>query len=107
MDDSEFDALSAASRDLHGHQSVLPVAVWILRQGSEVVGVSEVSRGVSGRLDRPRIIEALKRLELIGAMRELPRLGPRNAPRMFERKAESPYWDFADAYSESRASVGH
>lgn len=106
MDDNEFDALSAASRDLHAAQSVLPVAVWIMRSGSEVFAVSEISRGLGGRLDRPRILEALKRLEGIGAMRELPRIGPANLPRKFDRVKASTYWSFADSYSRERSPVG-
>jgi hypothetical protein len=105
IDDQEFVALTAASRDLHGHMSVLPVAVLILREGTSVVGASEALRGLGGRLDRPRIIEALKRLEAIGAMRELPRLGPRNSPRAFERLPDSPYWAFAAAFAEDRVTV--
>jgi hypothetical protein len=106
FDDQEFTALTAASRDLHGHMCVLPVAVWIARDGEPVVTVSEALRGLAGRVDRPRIMEALKRLEAIGALSELPRIGPANAPRQFERIKESAYWDFADSYSEERTSVG-
>ena len=106
IDDQEFTALTAASRDLHGHMSVLPVAVWIVREGEPVVTVSEVLRGLSGRVDRPRIMEALKRLEAIGALRELPRVGPSNSARQFERIADSPYWDLAVTYAKVRASVG-
>lgn len=106
IDDQEFATLTTASRDLHGHMSVLPVAVWIVREGEPVITVSEVLRGLSGRVDRPRIVEALKRLEAIEAMRELPRIGPANAARQFERIADSPYWAFAITYSRDRASVG-
>lgn len=106
IDDQEFATLTAASRDLHGHMSVLPVAVWIAREGEPVVTVSEVLRGLSGRVDRPRIIEALKRLEAIEALRELPRIGPANAARQFERLSDSPYWVFAVTYAKSRVSVG-
>jgi hypothetical protein len=106
MDDNEFDALSAASRDLHAGQSVLPVAVWILRDGGEVFSATEISRGLAGRLDRPRIFEALKRLGAIGATRELPRVGAGNSAREFERIENSTYWSFADSYSKERVSVG-
>jgi hypothetical protein len=69
---------------------VLPVAEWILRSGADAVGPSEAMVGLGGRADRPRIIEALVRLEKIGALRELPRTG-RRAPRIFER-VKNPYW---------------
>jgi hypothetical protein len=106
IDDQEFAALTAASRALHGHMSVLPVAVWIAREGEPVVTVSEVLRGLAGRVDRPRIMEALKRLEAIGALRELPRIGAPNAARQFERISGSPYWGFAVTYAEDRTPVG-
>lgn len=75
---------------------VLPVAEWILRSGTEATGVSEAMDGLAVR-DRSRVIEALVRLVEIGAMEELPRLGQRNAPRMFQRVGQSPYWDLVSA----------
>jgi hypothetical protein len=106
IDDDQFRALTEASRDLHGHMFVLPVAVWILFSDVSVVSVAEVLRGLDGRVDRHRIIEALGRLDLIGAMKELPRLGARNSPRAFEKLPGSPYWQFVASYSAERASVG-
>lgn len=69
---------------------VLPVAVWILRSTADAVSPSEAMVGLAGRADRPRIIEALVRLEEIGAVKELPRTGQRTR-RVFER-VENPYW---------------
>ncbi|HEU4738954.1 MAG TPA: hypothetical protein VFS54_07715 [Solirubrobacterales bacterium] len=76
---------------------VLPVAAWMLRSGVEVVEVSDVMRGLQGRADRPRIIEALEKLNEIGAVRELERGGKRNSPRIFS-KAANPYWNFVESY---------
>lgn len=91
------EVLRSKSRAIHGHMYVLPVAAWILKCGTEVVGVSEAIAGLGGSADRPRVIEALVKLVDLGALREMPRAGlPRNAPRMFERVA-SPYWTFAEA----------
>jgi hypothetical protein len=92
-----FDSLAARSRDLHGHRYVLPVATWVLRSESQVVGVREVMVGLGGRADRTRVIEALAKLAEFGALLELPREPRRNAPRFFER-IESPYWGLARAY---------
>ena len=76
---------------------VLPVAAWMLRSGVEVVEVSDAMRGLGGRADRPRIIEALEKLGEIGAVQELERGGRRNSPRIFS-KTPNPYWSFVNAY---------
>jgi hypothetical protein len=70
------------------------VADWILRSEIRAVGAGEAMVGLGGRADRPRLIEALVKLAEIGALEELPRVGPPNSKRMFER-VESPYWAFA------------
>jgi hypothetical protein len=69
---------------------VLPVAAWILKSGAATVSPSDVMVGLGGRADRPRVIEALVKLTSIGALKELPRAGKRDA-RVFER-ASDPYW---------------
>jgi hypothetical protein len=107
IDDDYFTALTVASRDLHGHMFVLPVAVWMAEEDRSVASVSEVLRGLGGRLDRHRIIEAFARLDSIGAIEEMPRLGPRNSPRTFVRIADSRYWQFALDYARERALVGN
>jgi len=94
---SDFDSLASKSRSLHGHMYVLPVAAWMLRSGVEVVEVSDAMKGLHGRADRPRIIEALEKLDEIGAVRELERGGQRNSPRIFS-KTPNPYWNFVSAY---------
>jgi len=96
MPDS-FDALAARSRSLHGHRYVLPVAAWILLDKRQLVTAGEVMAGLGGRVDRPRVIEALAKLAELGALSELPRGSPRNAPRFFERVAH-PYWNLVEAY---------
>jgi hypothetical protein len=100
--ESGFDYLSLHSRRLHGHRYVLPVAVWIWTSQSQTVGASDAMVGLGGRLDRTRAIEALARLVEIGALRELPRAGQRNATRMFERVSD-PYWNLVHAYAEAAA----
>ena len=91
---SQFDFLAAKSRTLHGHMYVLPIAAWILKSGVQAVTPSEVMVGLGGRVDRPRIIEALVRLAQIGALAELPRAGSRD-PRVFQR-AKDPYWNLVE-----------
>jgi hypothetical protein len=84
---------------------VLPVAAWMLRSGVEVVEVSDAMRGLQGRADRPRIIEALEKLTEIGAVQELERGGQRNSPRIFS-KMPNPYWNFVGAYLSDSAHGG-
>ena len=100
---SEFDYLIEKSRTVHGHRYILPVAVWIFESGKTDVTAADAMVGLGGRADRPRIIESLARLTAIGALRELPRVGQRNAPRYFER-VEDPYWAYIEetvAYLEA------
>jgi hypothetical protein len=99
LTDSGFAYLSLHSRKLHGHRYVLPVAVWIWASGTQVIGASEAMRGLEGRVDRIRAIEALARLSEIGALRELSRGEQRNAKRMFEREGGDPYWNLVPAYA--------
>lgn len=98
--DERFEALTAASRDVHGNMFVLPVAFWVAEESGSGVSVSEIMRGLQGRVDRHRIIEALERLCAIGAMEELPRPDVRNAPRFFDMKIH-PYWAFVAAFTAS------
>lgn len=92
-----FELLTLKSRGLHGNMYVLPVAAWALQSGAAVLSAREAMVGLQGQADRLRILEALARLCEIGALRELPREGRRNAPRFFER-VESPYWSLVETF---------
>lgn len=105
MTDSGFAYLSLHSRKLHGHRYVLPVAVWIWTSGTQVIGASEAMRGLEGRIDRIRAIEALVRLSEFGALRELSRGDQHNAKRLFERR-DDPYWNLIPAYAAEVERTG-
>jgi hypothetical protein len=93
-----FDTLAQRSRSLHGHMYVLPVAAWILQAEKQTVTAADAMAGLAGRADRIRVLEALKRLAGIEALRELPRLDRKNATRCFEL-LDSPYWELVEAYA--------
>lgn len=86
------------SKRLHGHQTVLPAAVWIHEGGGTVTSPPEVVEGLLGRADKARVIEALEKLADIGAMKELPRSGSQTAKRYFEKLPRSVYWAFLEGY---------
>lgn len=86
------------SKRLHGHQTVLPAAVWIHEGAVAVTTPPEVVQGLLGRADKNRVIEALEKLSEIGAVREMPRNGARNATRYFEKLSNSVYWTFVEGY---------
>jgi hypothetical protein len=97
--DERYARLTQRSQALHRHKYVLPVAVWIQEQNVSVAKAPEARRGLGGRGDSNRMLEALVHLSAIGALRELPHPGRPN-PRLFE-KVESPYWAFAEEFAES------
>ena len=90
--------LTLKSRALHGHRYVLPVALVLGGGPSRAVSASDVLDHLPGRVDRPRVLEALQRLVELEAMDELPRDDRPNATRYFTRRDESPYWAFIDAF---------
>lgn len=98
MTRERYEALMTWSKRLHGHQTVLPTAVWIHEAGVSVTNPPETVEGLLGRADKNRVIEALERLTGIKALRELPRDGPQNATRYFAKLPESVYWTFLEGY---------
>jgi hypothetical protein len=93
----EYDELARQSKVLHGHRYVLPVAAWIQDSDVSILTAPDAVEGLAGRADKIRVIEALVRLNEIGAIRELPRESRANSPRFFE-KERSAYWEFLAQY---------
>ena len=91
-----YDRVADRSAILHGHRHVLPVVAWILESGSEAITAPEATHGLAGLVTGNKVLEALERLDAIGALRELPYPGKPHR-RVFER-IPSPYWDFAGQY---------
>jgi hypothetical protein len=98
MTRERYEGLMKWSRRLHGHQTVLPVAVWIHEGDVTVTTPPEAVQGLLGRADKARVIEALEKLDGICAVREMPRNGARNATRYFEKLPTSVYWTFLEGY---------
>jgi hypothetical protein len=91
-----FDAVCRRSQVLHGNKHVLPVALAVSASDADVVKAAEVAASLEGRVPPNKILDALERLCVMGALSELPHLG-RPHPRMFQR-LESSYWDFAPRF---------
>jgi hypothetical protein len=98
MDDARYEALSQRSHAVHGHQQVLPVAVWLAESGQVLVKTPEVTRGLDGRRQSGEVLSALERLCEIEALREMPHVGA-PSPRSFE-PVDHPYWAFVRAIAE-------
>jgi hypothetical protein len=92
-----YNYLVAASVPLHRNKFVLPVAAWIAQNRPETVAQPAVNLGLQGRAPANKIIEALERLDKIGALEEMPQLGERGK-RVFV-VTDSSYWDFVRSYS--------
>jgi len=98
MTPQEFEAWARLSKSVHGNRYVLPLAAWVVRNEVKATGASEAMSGLGGLAERVRILDALGRLVEIGAMEEMPRVGPGNSPRYFAR-VEDPYWELVAAYA--------
>jgi hypothetical protein len=92
-----YAGVAERSLVLHGNSQLLPVALAFSELGQKSSSVPQVYRHLGGEVPAHRVLEALRRLEKIGAVEELPYVG-RPHPREFERR-DSPYWEFAFAYS--------
>jgi hypothetical protein len=99
MDEADYHSLCDRSSDLFKNRLVLPVA-WAVLQITEdeaTVSASEIRVELGGRVENNQIRDALKRLERIGALRELPHTGP-PSPHIWVRQGH-PVWDFVKAWA--------
>lgn len=92
-----YDALADRSEAIYGHRHVLPAAVWILESGETSLTQPIVSRGLEGRSPPNKVLQALTKLNRVGALTELPFLGRPNS-RAFEKR-ESACWDLIREYA--------
>lgn len=98
MDPSSYQTLCRQSSDLFKNQLVLPVG-WVVLELAEVgatVTATEIRRELGGQAENNQIREALKRLEKVEALRELPHAGP-PSPHVWVRH-EHPAWAFVEAW---------
>jgi hypothetical protein len=95
--DVRHKALADKSETIFGHRHVLPVAVWILKSNEASLTQPIVTRGLEGRSPPNKVLQALAKLDLLGALVELPFPG-RPDPRRFE-KQESACWELVREYA--------
>jgi hypothetical protein len=94
MDTAEFDQLQALSEALARNNTLVPVAVAVVRADPRApITAASVSRALEGRCPANRVGQALTRIAEIGALVELPYTGPPN-PKFFERADAHPFWTF-------------
>jgi hypothetical protein len=107
MDEDKYLLLRDRSSDLFNNSLVLPVA-WAILQHTEVdatLAASEIRQELGGRVENNQIREALKRLERIGALQEMPHTGPPN-PHVWVRR-DHPLWAFVDTWTSNLLAPGH
>ena len=102
MDGDSFKQLRILSKALFGNANVLPVA-WAVRDAAgSAIRSSLVSEETGGRIAHKDVLIALDRLVAMGALHELPYLGPPQ-PRVFDRR-EGAIWEFIVAIVTERVS---
>jgi len=98
-----FAVASQLSQALHGNKHVLPVAIVIAEAGSAQMQVPEIGSILGNHAPAHRIHEAMRRLQSMGVLEELPYPG-RPHPRMFAVR-DNPYWEFAQAFESASKQV--
>jgi hypothetical protein len=101
--DDIYDALALRSQALFKNKHVLPTAVWIAWAGDNTFRTPDVVRGLGGRIESNKALEALEHLRDSELLLELPYPG-RPHPRIFQRRPSS-FWHAVSEFAEEAGKL--